>query len=397
MDREALVARNISMTAAFHSTPYKHRLRGMLLRAVTRLPIKPGNPPPGDRILIIRPDHLGDMLLTTPAIHALRDAVPHAEIHAIVGPWSADILASYPEIDMILTLPFPGFSRSREPSLHSPYQLAIKAARQIRQIGYTTAIIARPDHWWGALIAYLAGIPERIGSDSPDVVPFLTHTIRHQHQHAVLQNMALVEKWTGPLGPQDANYYFPIEDRARAYVDGYLQEWGISPGQRVICVHPGSGSWVKRWDESRWASVADTLSDQLNSPVILTGGDHELPIIQAIVQNMTVPVCVMAGDTHISQLAALYARACVVLGPDSGPLHLAAAVGAPTVALFGPADPAEFRPWGAKERHIVLASDIACRPCRVLDWGGDNPENHPCVREISMGQVLEAARRVGQV
>ena len=87
-------------------------------------------------------------------------------------------------------------------------------------------------------------------------------------------------------------------------------------------------------------------------------------------------------------------RAKVVLGPDSGPMHLAAAVGTPTVALFGPADPLEFAPWGSKDKHIVLTSPIGCRPCRVLDWGDDMAKYHPCVNDITIGQVLEAARTV---
>jgi ADP-heptose:LPS heptosyltransferase len=104
----------------------------------------------------------------------------------------------------------------------------------------------------------------------------------------------------------------------------------------------------------------------------------------------------MVGDTRVGQLAALFARARVVLGPDSGPLHLAAAVGAPTVTLFGPADPAEFGPWGSRQKHFVLTSDIGCRPCRVLDWGDDDPAFHPCVRDINAAQVLDAARRAAQ-
>jgi ADP-heptose:LPS heptosyltransferase len=109
---------------------------------------------------------------------------------------------------------------------------------------------------------------------------------------------------------------------------------------------------------------------------------------------MKQPACVIAGETHIGQLAALYARARVVLGPDSGPLHLAAAVSTPTVTLYGPADPLEFGPWGPREKHIILASDIGCRPCRILDWADDNPDYHPCMRDITIGQVLDAARRV---
>jgi len=103
--------------------------------------------------------------------------------------------------------------------------------------------------------------------------------------------------------------------------------------------------------------------------------------------------CITAGDTGVGSLAALFERCAIVLGPDSGPLHLAVAAGAPTVTLFGPADPVEFGSWGSSARHAVLSSNIGCRPCRVLDWGGDDPKYHPCVREISTARVLDAARR----
>src|SRR5690606_23855887 len=128
-----------------------------------------------------------------------------------------------------------------------------------------------------------------------------------------------------------------------------------------------------------------------DAAVILTGGDHELPQAQRIAARMRQPACVTAGDTQIGTLAALFERALVVLGPDSGPLHLASACGAPTVTLFGPADPVEFGTWGPPDRHFVLTSSIGCRPCRVLDWGDDDPAYHPCVREISVGRVLDAA------
>jgi len=102
----------------------------------------------------------------------------------------------------------------------------------------------------------------------------------------------------------------------------------------------------------------------------------------------------LCGDVNLLQLGALYQRAEVVLGADSGPLHIASAVHTPTVALFGPADSVEFRPFGKPEKHIVLSSNIGCLPCRVLDWSGDDPQNHPCVRDIAIGQVLEATRTI---
>lgn len=393
MDREALVLRNRTMAAAFHEMPLKHYVRRALLHSIARIPILQTRRANPNRILLIRPDHLGDLLLTTPAIQALRTAYPRAELHALVGPWSANVLASYPEIDVVLTLPFPGFSRHPKDNWRSPYQLAISAARNLRRIGYGSAIIFRPDHWWGAMLTYLAGIPERIGYDLTDVAPFLTQTIAHQHTHAVTQNLQLVERWTGKLAPQDAKFHFPIDHVDRGYIDGYLEEWNIRPDRALICIHPGTGTWVKHWQEENWSKVADTLTEQLNATVIFTGSESEIHLVKRIAARMQHPHAIIAGDTQVGQLAALFARARVVLGPDSGPLHLAAAVGTPTVTLYGPADPVEFGPWGSADKHIVVASPIGCRPCRVLDWADDDPEYHPCMRDITIAQVLEAARR----
>ncbi|MBZ0301730.1 MAG: glycosyltransferase family 9 protein [Anaerolineae bacterium] len=396
MDRDALVLRNRSMTAAFHATPLKHQIRRALLTTLASLPHLPARHAAQQRILLIRPDHLGDVLLTTPAIRALRAALPNAELHALVGPWSARVLSSYSEIDTVLTLPFPGFSREPNESLRSPYQMAFGAARHLRRIAYNAVIIFRPDHWWGAMVAHLANIPERIGYNLPDTAPFLTRAIEHTHEHAVIQNLRLVEHWSGPLVPENVHFEYPINHADRLYVDGYLTEWGITPQQPIFCIHAGSGTWVKQWPEEHWSAVADILFEQLDARVVFTGGEHELGTIKRITSRMKQPSCIIAGETHIGQLAALYARARVVLGPDSGPLHLASAVGTPTVTLYGPADPLEFGPWGSQDEHLILASDIGCRPCRVLDWADDSPEYHPCLRDITVAQVLEAARRAAR-
>jgi len=394
MDRDALVMRNRKIAEAFHSIPLQHHIRHGLLRGGALLPISKGQASQRERFLLIRPDHLGDMLLTTPAIHALRQAAPSAEIHALVGPWSAGVLADNPDIDAVITLDFPGFNRSGNPNLSSPYQLAWTTARQLRKMRYTSAVILRPDHWWGALVAFMAGIPQRIGHDQRDTAPFLTDVVQVQEPHAVMQSVRLMARWTGPITKTDLAYQFHYPDEATDFIDAYLSNRSISPTDRFFCIHPGAGTWVKRWTGRQWAQVADTLTDQLEATAILTGTDSESHLAQEIAAFMTHEPIIASGDTDIPQLAALFNRALVVLGPDSGPLHLAAAVDTPTVALFGPADRAEFAPWGPADRHQTLISDIGCIGCRVLDWGQDNPDYHPCVREISVGRVLEAARQV---
>ncbi|MBI1278475.1 MAG: glycosyltransferase family 9 protein [Anaerolineaceae bacterium] len=396
MDREALVIRNQAMTEAFHSTPLKHQARRALLRMASHFPIPNGRRTHTDRILLIRPDHLGDVLLTAPAIHALKSANPQLEIHALVGPWSADVMANFPEVDLVLTLPFPGFSRTAKENLRSPYQLAVSTAAHLRRIGYGCAIIMRPDHWWGALVAQLAGIPTRIGYDLTDVTPYLTEAVPFTHEHAVLQNVRLLHKWVKSPQPEHLVNDYLVHENDRAYVNGYLSTWGVPHAKPIFCIHPGTGTAVKHWTEAGWAQVADILTEQLNAQVVFTGSEKELALVRRIIGNMKQPAVITAGDTGVGQLAALFRRAKVVLGPDSGPLHLAAAVQTPTVTLFGPADPVEFGPWGSPQKHMVLTSDIGCRPCRVIDWSGDDLSYHPCVREITVARVLDAARRVVQ-
>ncbi len=398
MDREALVLRNRAMADAYHTTPPKHYIRRVLLKMMAHVPITPLRPSNQERILLMRPDHIGDVLLATPAFHALRQAMPHAEIHALIGHWSASVLANNPDLDAVLTVDFPGFNRAGNENIRSPYRLAYQVSRQLRRVGYTHAVIMRPDHWWGALVAFMAGISVRIGYDLEDVSPFLTSRIAFQHEHVVMQNVRLLKRWVGDMTADDVVYQYPITDKDRQFIQNYLQTREVRVdepiGGRYFCIHAGSGASVKQWGIEQWAMVADTLAGQLNATPILTGGDHERGLVQAIVDRMETGACVTVGDTDINQLAALFEGALVVLGPDSGPLHLAAAVQTPTVALFGAADPVEFGQWGAKNRHAILTTDIGCRPCRVLDWGGDDLANHPCVREITVGRVLDAARRV---
>ena len=120
--------------------------------------------------------------------------------------------------------------------------------------------------------------------------------------------------------------------------------------------------------EERWARVADELSIALGAQVLFSGSAAERLLVHRITVQMSQPATSLAGKTSIAELAACYENALLVLGPDSGPLHLAAAVGAPTVSLYGPADPVEFGPWGPAERHITLASNIGCSPAAY--WTG---------------------------
>jgi heptosyltransferase-2/heptosyltransferase-3 len=156
-----------------------------------------------------------------------------------------------------------------------------------------------------------------------------------------------------------------------------------------IAIHPGSGAAIKRWRSGAWAELIHALTAP-GEPVILTGGGAERELCAAVADCTARPVVDLAGRTDLGTLAALFARCRLVLGPDSGPLHLAVAVGTPTVHLFGPASAERFGPWGSAERHRVVAAELPCAPCGRLDW--PDPADHPCVRTLEVARVIGAAR-----
>jgi predicted lipopolysaccharide heptosyltransferase III len=394
MDRESLIERNLQLADAFHKQPMQHRLRQRFISTIASIQFSPSLTRV-QRVLFIRPDHIGDMLLATPAIRALKEFRPYTEIHVLAGPWSAPILNNISEIDQVLTVRFPGFDRQnskRNPI--TPYLQLVKVSRQLRYVGYTSAVIMRPDHWWGATLAYMAGIRERIGYDLTDVAPFLTRKIPFVPDHVIRQNMQLIEHWTGKLEDGKVPFYLDVEELDKDDIQDVLAKHGISHQQDIVCIHPGAGTWVKQWEATKWAQVAEALTQQTDVVIVFTGTSNDRPMIQQIQSACSQKTISLAGNLPLEQLAALYQRAKLVIGCDSGPMHIASAVQTPTVSLFGAADPQEFSQWGDKRKHSIIHANIGCRPCRVLDWGDDDPAYHPCMREIGIGEVLETARRL---
>jgi lipopolysaccharide heptosyltransferase II len=380
----------------------RQQVRLALLRLFARL--SAFEPPasilhPPSSILLIRPDHLGDLLFTTPALRALRAAFPQARITCLVGPWAEAVVASNPHIDEIMLCPFPGFTRQTKKSVIEPYVILGRYGRLLREKEFDLAVVLRFDHWWGALLAYLARIPRRVGYAIAEVKPFLTDAIPYiPGRHEVEQNLALVEAVSGqkeqPIVPSDYPLELPFNAQDQEFATRYLAEQGIGNDDLLVCIHPGAGAPVKLWRDEGWAQVADDLVAGYGAKVILTGSADEAPLVQAIAGRIASQPIVAAGETTLGQLAALMARCRLVLGVDSGPLHLAVAMGIPTVHLYGPVDSRTFGPWGDPTRHIVLTSDMDCIPCNRLDYRADELKEHRCVWDISEAHVSEAARQL---
>jgi ADP-heptose:LPS heptosyltransferase len=211
----------------------------------------------------------------------------------------------------------------------------------------------------------------------------------------VEQNLTLVERVArveGGIAREPLEFNPTVEEKE--FAEGYLAERGIKNGELLVCIHPGAGAPVKLWLKESWAQIADALAQRYGAKVILTGSGEEVSLCQAICELMANEAIVAAGDTSLGELAAIMARSSLVIGTDSGPLHLAVAVGTPSIHLYGPVDVRTFGPWGDPSLHIALTSGLDCIPCNRLDYSAEELEEHLCVRMISVEMVLEAAHRL---
>ncbi|MGE3913879.1 MAG: glycosyltransferase family 9 protein, partial [Chloroflexota bacterium] len=410
------------------------------------------------RILLIRPDHLGDTLLATPAARLIREALPGAQVDWLVGPWAAEIArraGSFGRDGEVVTLEFPGFTRKPKRSPLEPYQLLLHEAARLRARQYDAALILRPDHWWGALLAAAAGIPRRFGYAVLECQPFLTDTLPPPAGHVVEANQSLarlaVTAFGGTTAATALKPAFPVSDEDAAWAGGWLSAGAVAPetedaltprppiahhgpcwarisasptspphcgiptvpcegegetspsavaanvpersGRRpLIVVHPGSGAAVKNWLPGRWAEVIASLRESHDAEIVLTGGPGERDLVNSVAARLDPPPPTLAGQTTLGQLAALYAAADLVIGGDSGPLHLAAAVGAPTLRLYGPTDIVEFGPWPPDGSHVALTAAVPCQPCRNLVAPPCGAVTAPaCLRAITPDMVIQAA------
>lgn len=355
---------------------------------------------PVTRILYIKPDHLGDLLLATPALAALRAHFPAAHITTLVGPWSQIVVQHTPRIDTILTCPFPGFTRTTKPTPWQPYVTLVHIGLLLRVGGYDLALLGRDDHWWGAALALIAGIPHRVGFAVPECRPFLTTALPWEPQtHVTTQGIALVAAASATYGtahvPADEHFPTRFEPKPHevAWAKAWLQAQGIGTHAALIVLHPGTGGMTKLWSAERWVIVADTLM-QDGVQFVITGGPDEEALVEQIASAMRVRPPTLAGQTTIGQLAALLRQARLVMGVDSGPLHLAVAQQVATLHLYGPGNAARFGPWGDPKRQRVISAELWCSPCGVFHACPRGLAQPACMERISPSLVIAQARHM---
>ena len=347
------------------------------------------------RILIIRTDLLGDLVLTLPAVHALRSAFPDATIDLLVQPSTAGILTGQPGIDHIWHCDPDGwFSQIGHSAIRQKVRRLIQ---QLRQAEYDLAVSVCGD--WASIFARLSSAPRRVGFRDEAFAHFLTDPLpggRYQtHQHETEYVLQLAAHAGGIVAPPGDPARWPLlhlVPDAQATVAGLLTAVGVRAGQPVIALHAGSrNGQAKRWPLPFWARLADQLIAETDAAILLVGAPGDKPLAQQVMHQIHAQTGAhdLTGRTNLPELAALLAASAVVVTGDSGPLHIGEAVGSRVVAIHGPTDPAQSGP--CHPESIIVRHDLWCAPCYNSRATAECRFHNPiCMKQLMPHEVLPA-------
>lgn len=343
-------------------------------------------------IVLVQLDHLGDGVISTALLPPLRARYPHARIEVLAGPWNREVFEALPEVDCVYVSRVNRFSRaSRLGWMLSTIWWGLR----LRRGRFDLAIDVRGEFPL-ALMLWLSGAPRRLGwdcggggfllTDSPRFVPGRPEI---ESRRALLACIGIAPDPKQPWRPR-----FRPSDGARRRVARQLAEFSQAASDGpLIVLHVGAGTSAKRWPAEHWRSLLGRLSRTLGARIVLVGSPDDRPLARAIVgPHGHAAAADWAGGLCIDELAALFERADLVVGADSGPAHLAAAVGAPVIVLFsGTNDPVQWQPRG--ERVHVLRRRLPCSPCHLSRCP---LRSHPCMQDLTPAQVAETVEETLQ-
>ena len=338
-----------------------------------------------ERILVVKLDHLGDVLLATPVFSNLRRTYPNTELHALTGAWSRVVLEKHPDVSKVIQYNSPAFCRTGQPtSLKQTFQLY----RELRRQKYDLMVELRSD-WRTVWFAFLRLTPKRLDRAALQVANKLG-LVQFTGTHETTRNLDVLKQVGIPIPIQTTTFSVTTEDEK--WASDFLATHQIDREHPLIAIHPGSPIELKRWLPERYAELADWLIAQKGAQILFVGVKDEIQIITDIQARMQGASINIAGETTLTQLASILHKCNVFIGNDSGPMHLAAAVGIHTIGLYGPGDPTRFGPVGAKCQTIRRKLD--CPPCSgtTCRFGEEG-----CMSKIQVTDVIQRLETVAHL
>jgi heptosyltransferase-3 len=346
------------------------------------------------RALVIKLRHHGDVLLTSPVLSVLKDRAPQTEIDALVYADTAEMLSLHPALDQLFVIDRQW--KRLGPTAQLSREIALLRALRARRYDL---IIHLTEHWRGAWITRLCGARWSVAPDVQGRRRFwrnsFTHVVRQPRggpRHVVESNLDALRCCLGIHPGSEARSLVLVPgSAAEQEADTLLGQLNLA-GKGFIHVHPASRWQFKCWPTENMSALISRLQAD-GFPVLLTAAPDagEMAMIEDIQAQLAQPALSLAGKLSLKQLAALTARAKLFVGVDSAPMHIAAAMQTPVVALFGPSGEKHWGPWTAN-RRVVANNGYSCRPCGIDGCGGSKVAD--CLVALPVEAVVAACREL---
>lgn len=328
------------------------------------------------KILLIRLSSLGDIVLTTPAIRAVRANFPNAYIAMLVAKQSADILRENPHLNEIIT--FDRLAKDKDTGE------IWRVVRLLRERKFTLAIDLQRK-FRTEILMYFSGATERVGKGMLCTVRVSEQGNKHatEHYFDILHAVGI------PAEDQKLELFLAESERRDAVQR--LKAAGSVAGKLKVGLFPGAGWKLREWMPERFAAIGDRLVEHFNADVLIFGGQQESELVQKVANLMEMPAIPFAGNLQMRQLAACIEQCDLFLTNDTGPMHIAAGVGTRTVSLFGPGNHIRFQPLGVE--HQIIRHDVPCSPCKQFT---DKCKDNICMKGIGVDEVWHSISRALQ-
>ena len=326
----------------------------------------------GQRVLVVRPDRIGDLMVTTPVFRAIKQAWPDAHVGALVRAGVAPLLEHNPDVDTIVI------------ERDQPLGELVSAVREGRWDVAVHAFVTPRT----VLATWRAGVPERIGPASKWPSLLLTRRIVQQRSHSARHEGDYNLELLAPLGIKTARVPTRLEltDVERAWGQAQLVALGLDPTRLIVAIHPGSGNSAGRWPLRAFAALADRIAASGSQVVLTFGpGEGELEPAMATAMAARAPV-IPAGTVTLRQLAAVIASVQLFVSNSTGPLHMAVAMGVPTVSFYSLTPATTPVRWGPfADGHDVLTPEPGAELRTRLDLISVDAAYAACVRQLVAG------------
>jgi lipopolysaccharide heptosyltransferase II len=334
------------------------------------------------RILVVRLRSIGDTVLTTPTLFALRRFLPHAQIDILLEDWVAPVLDGSDLIDRVITLPRDSTSARA------------RIARELRGSHYDV-VYNLHGGTTATFLTRATGAAHRVGFENYQYARLHNHVApspltiwQRPTLHSVEQQLALVG-WTGVPVSDRPPTQLAVTESAATSIAGKLRATGLDQDKSIAMIHPTAAFDTKRWATENFARVSEEILDRGLSPVVVVA-PNEKETAQALIAGSSASPTVMS-DLSLPEVTALAARARLFVGNDSGIAHIAAAAGAPCVVIFGSSNRNHWRPWTTQPHEIVF-EELPCQPCHGYFCAEfQKPE---CILRVPVERVVAAVDRI---